>query len=141
MQQQLQQNATTNKKQSVDIQNAIQELLASGLSLAQVWAKIALCKNLFKKGTPEFYSCLGVTPPPSVYEQNLASKPQQPQQPQQSGGQPNVIVVQQPPQPQQQQKQQQKTVEEGFLTGHKGMLLLLSISAIALIILLIQRRR
>ena len=76
---------TTNPAQ--DLQRIFAELLKQGFSYLQILAKYNMCKKLFKKGTPEFYACLGVQPPPT-YQQ------QQPPPP--------------PPQQQQQQQQQQK---------------------------------
>jgi len=89
----MQQNTKQPQQQKLDLNQAIQQLLASGLSYLQVWSKIAACKQMFKKGTPEFYACLGITPPQYQYQPQPQPQPRpQPQpakppqtQPQQAG--------------------------------------------------------
>lgn len=46
------------------LQKIISELLKQGYNYIQIVAKYNMCKNLYKKGTPEFYACMGVQPPP-----------------------------------------------------------------------------
>ena len=85
----MQQNTKQQQQQKLDLNQAIQQLLASGLSYLQVWSKIAACKQMFKKGTPEFYACLGITPPQYQYhpqpQPQPSPQPARPPQTQQAG--------------------------------------------------------
>jgi len=49
-----------------DLQRVFSELLKQGLSYIQIIIRYNMCKNLFKKGTPAFYQCMGVQPPPTI---------------------------------------------------------------------------
>lgn len=63
----------------IGLQKVFQHLLSQGLSYVQIIIRYNLCKKLYKKGTPEFYQCMGVPAP--VTKPKPKPKPNKTQKP------------------------------------------------------------